>query len=222
MKNAAALAIAAAAGAVAAQSDPAVLSFTYSDLNGSFDGSTFSAVAQGATSGDVTRLDQGPADTADFNSGFNAGLASAAFDISVGAIMGGFGPFTATADGAGSFTLTDTSGDTIQGQLRGQWFRSADGQLFFNGFTTGVVVTTNDGSFDGQSGSGFSTFGLEPIVLDGTVVVLSFDPSFSVFGSTFDGISTQISGRLTGEPIPSPGSLAIVAAGGLIAARRRR
>ncbi|MEO1512080.1 MAG: hypothetical protein AAFU70_08410, partial [Planctomycetota bacterium] len=165
------------------------------------------------------RLDQG-ATTADFNSNFvNTSLANAEFDISVSNVQNfAFGPFSATATGMGAFTLTDANGDTISGDLSGQWFRSTDGQLFFNGFTSGVTINAADKSFDGEGGTGFSTNFLGTPILDGTLVVLSFDPSFTIFSAPFSDISTQISGRL----VPTPGAAAILGLAGLAGTRRRR
>ncbi|MEM7756003.1 MAG: hypothetical protein AAF297_10250 [Planctomycetota bacterium] len=210
-------AVAAAAGA---QSDPVVLSFTYSDLNGSFDvgSGMFNAVADSSTSGDVTRLDGASDLTAQFDSGFVnlANDADAVFDIQVSNIT--TGPMGPTADGSGSFELTDIDGDTVAGDIDGHWTVGSFGNIFFTGDLTGVSVTDNsgDGEFEGSTAGAFSTsFIQQPSV--GAVIVLSFSPT-TFFTQDFSDISTLISGRL----VPTPGASIILASAGLIAVRRRR
>jgi hypothetical protein len=216
-KTMAIVAIAGAAGAAVASPDPAVLSYTYSDLNGSFsvnDGK-FTAVADSSTSGDVTRLDGPTDDVAEFDADFVSGpdLANAVFEINVSNI----GLFT--ADGAGTFELTDTNGDTVAGAMTGTWMRDLVGNIFFQGQIHSTMVTDNSGDqlFNGATTGSFSTV-FNNLPMDGALVVLAFDPAPSFFSEDFSDISTLISARL----VPTPGTAGLLAVGGLAALRRRR
>jgi hypothetical protein len=215
--NTALVVVAGAAAATVASPDPAVLSYTYSDLNGSFDlsASQFTAVADASTSGDVTRLD-GPTDeVAEFDADFVSGpdLSNAVFTIDVSNI----GLFT--ADGVGTFELTDTNGDLITGDMTGSWFRDLGGNIFYQGTiaNAGTTDVSGDMLFNGSTQGSFSTvFSSSP--LDGAIVVLAFDPAPAFFTEDFDNIATLISARL----VPTPGTAGLLAIGGLAAARRRR
>lgn len=195
-----------------------VLSFGYTDLAGSYDGAGgFKALAATSSTGDVTRL-LSPAGQADFQTGFFGGSsADFALDLSVSSIG------ATTAEGDGSFTITDANGDTITGKISGDFSTPGFGITFFNGLLTDVLVTdvSGDGTFDGSvSGTSFG-IDLSPITgpLDGALVQLFINTgSTGFFGGPFSGVSTQVAG----EVIPAPASLALLGLGLITAGRRRR
>jgi hypothetical protein len=204
-------ALVAAAGAAVAQ--PAIISFTYSELNGSFDAGTgeYQAVATSATSGDVTRLGYAPG-SAEFDNGTLPGVdADAIISLSVTNIFG------TTADGNGTITLTDANGDAIIADVDGT-FRLLFGSIFFEGILSNAFFADNssDGTFDGTSSGSFAvpTF-LGPY--SGSLVELFFNPG-SFFANSFSNQTTLASGLL----VPAPGAAALALMGGAIATRRRR
>lgn len=205
-------ALAAIAGTAAAQ--PAIVSFTYSDLTGSFDAgsSAYTASANAMTAGDVTRLDANPG-SAEYDTGTLPGsTADVEISLSVTNIMAG------SADGNGTITLTDDDGDTITGDLDGQ-FVALFGSVFFEGELTNVFINdiTPDATFDGSSSGSFSTAFGSPGPYVGSLVELFFDPG-NFFGSSFSNETTLASGLI----VPAPGTAALAGLGGLLAIRRRR
>ncbi len=196
-----------------------VLTYGFTDLNGSFDSSTgaFRAVAtDGASyssSGDVTAIG---ATTAEYAFGFTtrSGFADAVFDISVTGNNG------LTALGSGTFTITDDDGDTLSGSISGMWINGGSGFVYFNGTMSGVGFSDNgaaDGTFDGPDGGGFGIPVTQTNSNDGAIVGL-FIRNGGFFGSSFRDRPTQIDGQI----LPTPGSLALVGISGLALARRRR
>jgi len=208
------LAILAVAGVSSAE---VILSYTYSDLSGSYDAGAgvYTAVADARTSGDVTRLDGSPG-TAEFNAGF-AGSSLADFFLTIN-VTGNDG---STADGAGSFVVTDTNGDTVEGDLVGTWIKGAFGTVFFNGHLSNVTVNDNsgDGSFDGASAGSFSTdFSAYNSPFEGAIVALYIHSASAFLTKDFSGVPALVSAEI----VPAPGVLALALAGGLVAGRRRR
>ncbi len=203
-------AVIATAGVAAAQ--PAIISFTYSDLSASFDSGTaaYSAVADGDTSGDVTRLDGNPG-SAEFDSG---SLPGAFADVQIAMTVSAIG--ATTANGDGTVTLTDANGDFILADLNGI-FRNIGGSVFFEGALSNAffIDVSSDGLFNGTSSGSFITPYTGPYT--GSLVELFFNPG-SFFASSFSDQVTLASGLL----VPAPGATAILALGGLIAVGRRR
>lgn len=214
--------IAAAAGLASA--DVAVSTFTFSDLDSEYftqDGQSglFTARAGVATSGDVTRLTQSGATTAEYDSAFaieDGSLADVVFEMSISNIS------SLSADGNGSFMIMDVDGDSVSGSLNGTWSRAFAGApiLFFNGTLSDVQFTAGgDGMFAGSDGLGFE---LTPFLLDNTleggIVQVSFGLE-TFFDESFSGFSSQFSGTI----VPTPGGVALLALGGLgVVARRRK
>ncbi len=205
-------AIAAIAGTAAAQ--PAIVSFTYSDLHGSYNAGagTYTAMAGAMTAGDVTRLDANPG-SAEFDTG---SLPGAFADMQIAMTVSNVG--ANSADGNGTITLTDINGDTIAGDVDGQ-FVLFMGSIFFEGMLSNVFINDNssDGTFDGTSSGAFSTAFGSPGPYSGSVVELFFNPG-NFFGSSFSNQTTLASGLL----VPGPGTAALASFGGLLAVRRRR
>lgn len=223
--SAAALAVAAGTSGALAQATPALLTFTYTDLAGAYvlngpnpGEGTFTARASSVspllTFGSVTRL-VGAQATAQFAAGFeSSGMADAQFSISV------FNKTAFTAQGLGSFTLTDLDGDTITGVIDGVWVRGSAGRTFFNGNLRNVTLNPlGNGNYDGTTGPGFLMDLLVPPPYSGALVQLFIRTGVGFFENEFSNNSTQTSGQI----IPTPGA-AVLAGIGMVglAARRRR
>lgn len=204
--------MAAVAGTAAAQ--PAIFSFTYSDLLGSFDSNTgaYSVVAGAETSGDVTRLDGAPG-TAEYIAG---DLPGAFADFQIAMTVSNIG--ASTADGAGSLVITDNNGDQLLADINGH-FVSLFGSIFFEGelLNAAFVNNSGDGTFDGTSGGSFSTLLAPTSDLNGALVEIFFNPG-NFFNTSFSDRITLASGLL----VPAPGSAALAVLGGVVASRRRR
>ncbi len=204
---------------------PAVVTFTYTDLKGSYAGNagggTFTAVASSisplVSSGTVSRI-LPAASIAVFNAGFeaSAGASDAVFSISV------FSKTAFTAQGVGSMTLTDFDGDQIRADIDGTWVTTFGGRTFFNGNLRRVTFVNSSGFNRFNSGPldpGFDMFFFNNGALTGSLVQLHIiRPALGFFNTQFTNNSVQTSGQI----VPTPGAMALLGVGGLIAARRRR
>ncbi|QYU66874.1 hypothetical protein J4558_18185 [Leptolyngbya sp. 15MV] len=219
---AAAVALAVSAGTASAQTT--VLSWAFSDLDGTYvgnaaTGGTFTAswnptIGTGS-SGDITRLAPS-VDTALFAQGSASNIT---FSLTVGVpdLVNG------TATGWGSFEFDNGSpatGNRLSGSINGTFTRLTSGPatgVVFTGTVTGVSFLNSNplAGTTGSFSSDFSQFG----PLSGFGILLTI-PSLTsnFFESSFGPVSTQANGQL----IPSPGSMALLGLGGLLIARRRR
>ncbi len=203
-----AAALALFAGGASAQ----LISFTYSDLDGSFNSGTsmYTASANGNTSGDVTRGDAMPG-TADFSTGtFPHVSADFGIAMAVSSIT------ATTADGNGTLTINDANGDSLTMNIDGT-FNLLFGSVFFEGTLTSAFFgdESADGTFDGATAGSFANPSpLGP--LDGAVVELFFDPG-AFFAADFSNETTLVNGLL----VPTPSSFALLGLGGLAMRRRR-
>lgn len=198
-----------------------LVTFTFTNLDGVYADNgngtgAFSAVAANAgalqSDGSVTRVIGPGAGTAVFNPGFVGSGANFVLTLSVFNKNNIFG----TAQGAGHFTITDTLGNKLDGDLVGDWINFG-GATFFNGaiansFFTPVLA----GSFIGNTGGFAMDVPGQP--LDGSLVQLFLDGPNGFFNNSFAGVSTGVAGQL----VPTPASMALLGLGGLIASRRRR
>jgi hypothetical protein len=223
MKNRANLALVAAAGSLALTAATAsagvTLTFGFTELNGSYVPSSandgiFTAAASNtldlATEGDVTRLLPPGDGTAAYDHGFFqsafGGLANVTFTIA-----------RSGATGTGTYTVTDFNGDTLTGGLSGDWI-FLGGATFFNGVIDGTFSNGNGvNTFDGPSVPPTSFTSLIG-AMDGGVTILFTNDNSDFFGSAFSGASTLVQANF----VPTPGAMALVGIGGLVAARRRR
>jgi len=210
------IAAAGVAATAAVANAQAILTFGFTDVDGSFtaaDGS-FAGASTATTSGDVTRL-SAPGGTAVFDPGF-AGVGSSDFSFDIDVMITGAG----TADGTGTFSIVDVHGESLTGDLDGQFVELAPGIIAFNGLLSGVQFNdvSGDGTFDGPTAGSFSTDLPGTAPYDGALVQLFLDGSGGFFDADFTGISTQVSGVI----VPAPASLALLGLGGLAATRRRR
>ncbi|MFI4882652.1 MAG: PEP-CTERM sorting domain-containing protein [Phycisphaerales bacterium JB064] len=210
------IAAAGVAATAAVANAQAILTFGFTDVSGSFTASdgSFAGSSDAATSGDVTRL-ASPGGTAVYEPGFvGTGASDFSFDIDV-MITG-----ASTADGSGTFTIVDVHGETLSGNLDGEFTQLMGGAIAFEGTLSNVMFNdvSGDGTFDGPTVGSFGTDlpGTGPYT--GALVQLFIDGSGGFFDSDFTGISTQVSGAV----VPAPASLALLGLGGLAAARRRR
>lgn len=207
------------AGAGLASAD-VIASYSFSDLNGSYDAGSqlFSAVADNnadfRTGGDVSSL-IGSKGTAQYDTGFlGLGSADVSFQLEVSNI-------TATsADSIGVLSITDADGDTLTASISGSWtILNPFGFMFFTGSSSDYAFTDNgvqDGFFNGSSGA-FELAGLANRLLDGAVSLLLQSPGG--FATSFADASTQSDGIV----IPAPGVLALAGLGvaGMAFGRRR-
>jgi uncharacterized protein (TIGR03382 family) len=221
MKNRANLALVAAAGSLALTAASAsagvILTYGFTELDGSYvaadaNNGVFTATAVNnanlATEGDVTRLLPPGDGTAAYDHGF------------FGSAFGGAGSITMTVArsgtaGTGTYTVTDFNGDTLTGTLSGDWI-FLGGATFFNGVIDGVF-SNGGGQFNGASVAPTSfTSIMGP--MDGGVTILFTNNNADFFGSSFTGVSTLVQANY----VPTPGAMALVGLGGLVAVRRRR
>lgn len=219
-----AIVAAAAAGTISAANAATLVTFGYNNLEGNYNAvsanaGTFTAraVDQGVgglqTDGSAARLVPG-AGVAKFAAGFKSLMTLADFTISLS-----FTRVNATTGlGSGSFTSTDHLGNTISGNISGIWSLQPTIGIAFNGTLNGVVITPN-ATFTGTDGSStnWNTNLPAPMPYTGALTQLVFN-STNMFNSSFQNIATQVSGQI----VPSAGSLALFGLGGLVAARRRR
>lgn len=213
-----------AAGALAALAGTAsadvILTWGFTELNGTYNSITteFTAKAENngnlQTTGDVSRL-VSPLGTALFQDGFVSGADQANYDMKISV----FGKVGNTAQGAGSVTITDKNGDTIYADITGDWISPGFGIVYFNGLLANVKVTDNsgDGTFDGPGGGSFSSDFSAYSNLNGALVQLFTRTGVGFFNTSFSNVTTLVSANV----VPTPGSLALVGVAGVLAARRR-
>lgn len=216
------LAVAFASGVAAA--DP-IVTFGFTDLDGDYTltnpgnpalGGPFvaraSAISTGGpydSRGDVTRVLTPGDGTALFNQAFVAGADSLDFVLNMA--IGNVTSSAATA--TGSFVLTDFDGDTITGNITGNWIRLGGVFGSFEGTLSNISFnSTADGQFEGNIGSFPLTFPGGPLY-DGAIIVLETGRWFT---SNFSNADTQVEASI----LPEPASLVLLSLG-LAFARRR-
>lgn len=212
-----------AAGLVAAvggvASAEVILSYGYTDLNGSFDAGSgqFSAVAGALTAGDVTRIAP-TAGTANFDDNFagRSAFANVVINISV------FNKVGNVADGVGTFVITDEDGDQLVGDIIGTWINGLNG-IYFNGDLSNVdfVNVSGDTTFDGTDGGSFETdLPGDPPYIGAYVQLFLRQGTGGFFTRDWSDISVQAAGEI----VPSPGTAALLGLAGVtaIGVRRRR
>lgn len=221
-----ALVTAAAASTVSmAQAASTLVTFGYNNLEGKYvatdaNNGTFSAKAvdQGVgglqTDGSVSRVIAG-AGQSKFAAGFKSLATLADFQISISftRLVGN------TGTGAGTFTATDAIGNTVSGAIAGVWSLQATIGIVFNGTLNSVVITPN-ATFTGTdaSSTNWNTNLPSPAPYTGALTQLAFNGGVFFSDANLDNVATQVSGQI----VPSSGSMALLGLGGLVAARRRR
>jgi len=190
------------------------MTFTYSDLMGTYDGSNFTSVAQSLSSGDVTRV-SGPGGTAEFSQNFVTTAAGSDVFIDLRVTVDQNDP-QHRAEGVGNLILTDVDGDTIVGDLYGVFLSQGHGDYFFDGLLFNVFLNSDDGYFNGTTGAADMDLpGNGPY--EGFFIELSFAAGTGFFNQNF-----QAEVLAAGIIIPGPGSVGVLALAGFGAVRRRR
>jgi hypothetical protein len=173
-----------------------ILTFGFTDLAASFDGtSAYTLDPTALTDGDVTRTVPATG-TAEYRADWTGGTADFDLSMTISNIT------ATTADGAGSFTVTDADGDTITGDFTGVWMRGA----FFNGHVNNVYLTSDDGTFDGPSGGSFSTAFSSPQPFSGLIIELAI-------GTWFDMAFSDANTKVDVQLIPVPAAVLLGALG---------
>jgi hypothetical protein len=201
-----------AASCGAAHAGVNIVSFDYSDLAGSFEGSTFSLAGDANSNGDVTRTQSG--ETAEFGEGSLTGAtAGVSVDLAISNIT------ASTAEGNGTLTLTDADGDTLTADVDGDFAVDALNAVSFQGLLTNVALSSGS-TFDGTDGGSFSTdFPGFITPFDGEVVSIFFGAD-EFFDAAFSVQDVGLSGQV--QAIPTPASALALAGLGLVMPRRRR
>jgi hypothetical protein len=117
------------------------------DLVMTFDGSTLNASLYDYGYVTLNRLDA-PLETVVVGPGMST---SGGFSLTMA--IDNIDNTAETATGTGSFTLTDIDGDTITGDMSGNW-AVIGGYTTFTGDLTNVQWNTDDGTFNGDTGLG--------------------------------------------------------------------
>ncbi len=209
------IAVAAVAGLAAQSAAGVILTYGFTDLNGSYNhpNQAFSAVADDNTAGDVSRL-ANPNGTANFDDGFinRSAFANVTINLSV------FNKVGNLAQGSGTFEIVDNDGDILSGDINGTWIGGSLG-VYFNGDLSNVLITSvsADATFDGVDGGSFGDTlpGIPPY--EGVFIQL-FIRSGGFFTSSFSNRSVQASGEI----VPNVGSIALLGVAGIAGLRRRR
>lgn len=221
VRAAGAIGVLALAGSTA--SADIVASFGFTDLQANFmldDGTgngMFTADGTLASSGDVTRLLATGGTTLYSPGDIDDAPTSVHFEISVFNIDS----VEKTAEGVGSFSISDADGDVLMGTFSGDWSGAGFGFTFYGG--SGVDFefdsSAGNGTWDGPAGGSFSTdFGVDQLI--GAVSLLFQQPNTEFFSESFFETSAQADGIMI---IPAPGALALGGIGlGLASVRRRR
>jgi len=190
--------------------------FGFTDLDTSYDVGSGLYIAQSSliTSGDVTRHDLPSAQTVAFNAG-EIGFGNDAFvefRMDLSNITG------SSADGLnGRILIHDIDGDTLEGTFSGSW-DMLGGFGFFDGIVDFATYNANGNSVFESTGAG-SEFDAPSYDLSGAISFLIQMPEWFDTTNGFDNRISQGDGILL---TPTPGSVSLLALGGLAATRRRR
>lgn len=205
-----------------------LFSFTYSDLSGNFTVApigvnsgnlgVFTAADDGDTDGEVTRL-IAPLGDAFFAGDAGAGEIPGFASFYLETPLASADTVSATLDGLGRLEIRDVDDDLISADVSGVW-TNIGGSAHFNGLITNVLITSDDGTFDGTDGSSISlNFPADP-PFNGNIINLTFGGWFAseTGPEDFRDKTTLTSGVV----VPEPATLALLALGGLACLIRRR
>lgn len=193
------------------------LDFDFQHLDSAFQSSTstltISAEDQpGFFSFGTVRRNLGSTGTSLFDQGFVSEPNPADFRMSL--FITQITPSTALA--TGPMTITDVDGDVFTATINGTFVHSEGGSSLLATMTN-MAFVSDEGLFDGPDGGAFPT-AFAPGALSLGTLRLSF---VSGPRSSFDGDFQDAETGLVGW-VPAPSGAAVLALGGLAAARRRR
>lgn len=212
----AALATFALSGAAMAQGT--VGTFTYNSLSGNYTQSSPTAGAFSAFAVDTPTLrTDGSFERQVPTTGvaqFVPGFVSAANPADIVLNLSVFNVTSTSADSTGTIAITDVNGTVFNASISGSW-TIVPGAIVFSTFSGSINTPSFTGpTFTGNTGS-FATD--LPGPLSGAIVTLTFS-GVSFLGGSFSDATTNVAGQL----VPTPGAVALLGLGGLLAARRRR
>ena len=196
-----------AAAMPALATDP-IFTFGFTDLVSNWDGtSTFTSAITTDTVGSVSAVPPGPGGTATFvNDGFLPGIGWAAeggdFDIT----MTLSNILADSADAVGSFVITDVDGDTITGDISGEWTQTATGNTFAGGLSN--VTYNGSDTFDGHAGSSVAMAGFASAPWNGVLIELSSTGTWFGEGS-YSGAPASVDASV----VPAPGAVVLAMIG---------
>lgn len=189
-----------------------VIDIGWNGLTGNFDGAASYTTSQEAfTSGTVTRV-LPPIGVAFFGPGYANGMS---ISLTISAIT------PTTAHGVGTFIITDPDGDTITGNVVGDWTKTGTSADFAG--TAGNILYTDNGAvdvaFDGDTAGSASMVGLAG-PLSATTFRITSDIGSSWFNT---GAFTDPVENVAIKIIPAPGAVLLGMLGfGLVGYIRRR
>jgi len=163
-----------------------LLDISFSNLYAAFSPNAGSPITSGSlavddqvgTAGSVLRI-PAPSGGALFWLGYFGTATEADFAMSMA--MTSITDTTASVSG-GSMVITDNDGDTITGNVHGNWEKKVSGSTVvaqFNGYVADVMLTSNPG-------------GAEPYTFDGPSFGTSFSMDFSPYSQPFFGVTMKL------------------------------
>jgi hypothetical protein len=187
-------------GAIAAPANADLFSFTLNNTHADWNGTTLTTTPSTSIAvGAVTRVET-PTGAAVFVWPLDS---SGSFLMTMG--ISGSGD---SRTGDGEFTFTDIDGDTIVGDVVGEWLRDGTANSF-HGVLTGVQYTGDDGWFNGHLGSAAKMdFPAAPWI--GSLVELTGTAPW------FDSASFSVDYGSVGANVIGPGGVVPVPAAALL------
>ena len=188
-----------------------IFDFDVSDLDVTFDGSTLNAsLDKSFFGGDVTlnHLDA-PLETVVLEStGAYPGIETLG-DFALSMNVQNINNTAETATGTGAFTLTDIDGDTITGDISGDW-ALIGGWTTFTGDLTNVQWNTDDGFFNGDSGSDDFAVPLDLLTSPpwaGQLVELTVGHQAWMFIGSWEGTVSPVKPGHLSAVVPTPAAV---------------
>lgn len=170
-----------------------------------FDGTTFNAWLNKPYGSVTLNRIEAPIETVELEYVHVGGTATLG-DFSLWMDLDNFTATTATA--TGEFTLTDIDGDTITGDITGNW-GLIGGYTHFSGEMSDIQWTSDDGFFNGNDGSDDNAVPLDLITLppwEGNIIDLTINYHEAWMLYTDWGGKTKI-GTIDASVVPTPAAV---------------